>query len=68
MRIETGTIAEALNSLTGAPTDFYFHSEHKDLDNLWQVLSSSDKSDFIMGSIVNPNFKGDQETKGDTLD
>jgi hypothetical protein len=46
-------LAEALTALTGAPTEFVFHSDFKSSDELWNKISEADKQDFIMGCIAN---------------
>lgn len=66
-RIESGTIAEALSSLTGASTEFVFHKEENDIDKLWNKIMSSDKKDYIMASIINSAYNDVNGPQTNTL-
>ena len=51
-RIEAGTTGEALPALCGAPAEFIFHAEKKDLIDIWQKIRNSDLKNFIIATAV----------------
>lgn len=63
-RIESGTVGEALPSLTGAPTNFHYHQEFSNKkEDLWKKIKSADEKNFIIGTAVSSGKSEGKNTK-----
>lgn len=51
-RIEAGTTGEALPALTGAPSEFMFHAEIEDKEEIWRKLRTADLKKYIIATAI----------------
>lgn len=57
-RIEAGTTGEALPVLTGAPSSFFYHSEAKNKEEIWDQIKKADDKDYIIATAVSSARQG----------
>eukprot|EP00347_Sterkiella_histriomuscorum_P024013 403332608 len=57
-RIEAGTTGEALPALTGAPSDFFYHSEAKNKEDVWNKIKEADQKNQIIATAVSSQRQG----------